>query len=197
VPVYKSVNKDFFKIWTREMAYVLGFFSADGYITINKRGGQFWCIQITDKKLLATGYIVALGLLIHNFPEGMAVFLSSFTDLKLGVLLAIAIAIHNIPEGIAVAAPIYHATLDKRKAIKYAFISGSAEPIGAIIAYFLLKPHLNQNILAYVFSLVAGIMVYISFDELLPACFRDGQGHKAILGVISGMIMVFFSLLFL
>ncbi|OGK63043.1 hypothetical protein A2334_00180 [Candidatus Roizmanbacteria bacterium RIFOXYB2_FULL_38_10] len=153
--------------------------------------------SVTDKKLLATGYIVALGLLIHNFPEGMAVFLSSFTDLKLGVLLAIAIAIHNIPEGIAVAAPIYHATLDKRKAIKYAFISGSAEPIGAIIAYFLLKPHLNQNILAYVFSLVAGIMVYISFDELLPACFRDGQGHKAILGVISGMIMVFFSLLFL
>jgi len=153
--------------------------------------------NVIDKRLLSTGIVVTLGLIIHNFPEGMAVFLSSFTSMKMGVLLAIAIAIHNIPEGIAVAAPIYYSTHNKSKAIKYAFISGMAEPLGAIIAYLLLKPYLDQNILAYVFALVAGIMVYISFDELLPACFRDSQGHHAILGIMTGMMIVSLSLLFL
>ncbi len=152
---------------------------------------------IIDRRLLSTGLVVTLGLIIHNIPEGMAVFLSSFTNIKLGILLAIAIAIHNIPEGIAVAAPIYHATLNKSKAIKYAFVSGMAEPFGAIIAYLLLKPYLNQNILSYIFALVAGVMVYISFDELLPACFRDEQGHNAILGIVTGMMIVSLSLLFL
>jgi zinc transporter, ZIP family len=153
--------------------------------------------KIFDKKLLSIGFVVTLGLVIHNLPEGMAVFLSSFTNAKLGLLLAIAIAIHNIPEGIAVAAPIYQATKNKGKAIRYAFIAGMAEPLGAIIAYLLLKPYFNQNILAYIFSLVAGVMVYISFDELLPVCFRDDKGHNAILGIVIGMIIVSISLLFL
>ena len=153
--------------------------------------------NVIDRRLLSTGLVVTLGLIIHNFPEGMAVFLSSFTNARLGVLLALAIAIHNIPEGIAVAAPIYHSTQDKGKAIKYAFISGMAEPVGAIVAYLVLKPYLNQNILSYIFSLVAGVMVYISFDELLPACFRDEQGHRAIVGIMTGMIIVAISLLFL
>ena len=153
--------------------------------------------NIIDRRLLSTGLVVTLGLIIHNFPEGMAVFLSSFTSIRLGVLLAIAIAIHNIPEGIAVAAPIYHSTQNKGKAIKYAFISGMAEPLGAIIAYLILKPYLDQNILSYIFALVAGVMVYISFDELLPACFREGHGHRAILGIMSGMMIVSLSLLFL
>lgn len=153
--------------------------------------------KIIDRKLLSTGFMVALGLIIHNFPEGMAVFLSSFSNAKLGILLAIAIAIHNIPEGIAVAAPIYHATLDRGKAIKYAFISGMAEPLGAIFAYVLLRPYLNKNIIAYIFALVAGIMIYISFDELLPTCFKDNQGHLPISGIIVGMIIAFCSLLFL
>jgi len=153
--------------------------------------------KIFDHKLLSTGFMVTLGLIIHNFPEGMAVFLSSFSNIRLGALLAIAIAIHNIPEGIAVSAPIYHATLNKGKAIKYALISGMAEPVGAIFAYILFRPYLNKNIISYIFALVAGIMVYISFDELLPASFKDDQGHKAILGVIFGMIIAFCSLLFL
>ena len=153
--------------------------------------------NIIDRRLLSTGLVVAIGLIIHNFPEGMAVFLSSFTNTRLGILLAIAIAIHNIPEGIAVAAPIYHATQDKGKAIKYAFISGMAEPLGAIIAYLILKPYLNQNILSYVFALVAGVMVYISFDKLLPASFRSENGHHAILGIMTGMMIVSLSLLFL
>lgn len=153
--------------------------------------------NIIDRRYLSTGLVVTLGLIIHNIPEGMAVFLSSFTNGRLGILLALAIAIHNIPEGIAVAAPIYQATQNKGKAIKYAFISGMAEPLGAIIALLLFKPYLNRDILSYVFALVAGVMVYISFDELLPACFRDDYGHRAILGIVTGMMIVSFSLLFL
>jgi ZIP family zinc transporter len=150
-----------------------------------------------DSKMVSTGVMVTLGLFIHNLPEGMAVFLSSFSDVRLGLLLAIAIAIHNIPEGIAVAAPIYHSTQSRSKAIKYAFLSGMAEPIGAVIAYVLLRSYLNEGVLAVIFTLVAGVMVYISFDELLPACFRDGQGHRAIAGIITGMIIVSASLMFL
>ena len=153
--------------------------------------------NVIDRRLLSAGLVVTIGLIIHNFPEGIAVFLSSFTSTRLGILLAIAIAIHNIPEGIAVATPIFQATKDKGKAIKYAFISGMAEPLGAITAYILLRPYLSTNILAYIFAVVAGVMVYISFDELLPNCFRDDYGHHAILGIISGMIIVSISLLFL
>lgn len=150
---------------------LVDFFLPHHYLEEKILGNQ----KVFDRKLLSTGFMVTIGLVIHNFPEGMAVFLSSFTNIRIGVLLAIAIAIHNIPEGIAVSAPIYHATLDKSKAIKYAFISGMAEPLGAILAYLLLKPYLNQNIISYIFSLVAGIMMYISFDELLPASFKDIQ----------------------
>lgn len=172
---------------------LLDFFLPHRYLEEKICGNE----KVIDRKLLSTGFMVALGLIIHNIPEGIAVFLSSFTNIRLGVLLAIAIAIHNIPEGIAIAAPIYHATLSKGKAMKYAFISGMAEPIGAIIAYFLFKQYLNQNVLSYIFALVAGIMVYISFDELLPACFKDDQGHRAILGIVVGMIIVSISLVLL
>ncbi len=153
--------------------------------------------SIIDHRLLSTGLIVTLGLIIHNVPEGMAVFLSSFTNIKFGILLALAIAVHNIPEGIAVAAPIFHVTQDSKKAIKYSFIAGMAEPFGAIIAYLIVKPYLNESFLSYIFAFVAGIMVYISFDELLPASFRDDHGHHAILGIITGMVIVSLSLLFL
>ena len=153
--------------------------------------------KVFDHKLLSTGFMVSIGLIIHNFPEGMAVFLSSFSNIKLGVLLAVAIAIHNIPEGIAISAPIYHATLNKGKAIKYAFISGMAEPAGAVFAYLLFRLYLNNDIIYYIFAIVAGIMIYISFDELLPACFKENKGHKAIFGIITGMIIAFCSLLFL
>lgn len=153
--------------------------------------------NVVDRRLLSTGFVVTMGLMIHNFPEGMAVFLSSFTDLKLGIMLAFAVAVHNIPEGVAVAAPIYHATQSRAKAIKYALISGMAEPLGAMIAYLLLKPYLDRNILSYVFAVVAGVMVYISFDELLPTSFRDEYGHNAILGIVAGMILVSISLVLL
>lgn len=146
------------------------------------------------KKLLNVGLMTFLGIAIHNFPEGMAVFMGSMVNLKAGYVLAIATALHNIPEGIAVAVPIYLATKSKKKAFYCSFFSGMAEPVGAIISYLILKPFITPGLLAGLYAFVAGIMIFISFDELLPSCFENSQGHNAILGIISGMGIVFLSL---
>lgn len=143
-----------------------------------------------DMNLAKTGIFVAIGLMIHNFPEGITVAMSSLANLKMGLLMTAAIALHNIPEGIAVAVPIYYGTKSRKKAFKYSFLSGMAEPLGAILAMTILWPFLNEILLSYIFALVAGIMVFISFDELLPCCFKNGHGHIAISGIMLGMILM-------
>ena len=148
-----------------------------------------------DKKLMAAGVFTTLGIAIHNFPEGVAVFMSSLVNIKLGIVLALAIALHNIPEGIAVAMPIFYATKSKREAFWYSFLSGFAEPAGAVIALLILMPFLNTSVLSFSLAFVAGIMVFISFDELLPlSCESEGY-HISILGVIIGMLIMALSLI--
>ena len=151
--------------------------------------------EIHGDELMKMGVFTALAIGIHNFPEGIATFTSALQDPGLGIAIAIAIAIHNIPEGIAVAVPIYFATGDKRKAFKLSFLSGLAEPIGALVAYLLLMPFLNDLMFGIIFSAVAGIMVFISLDELLPAAKKYDEGHHAIYGLIAGMALMAVSLL--
>ncbi len=147
-------------------------------------------------KLKKIGMLVALGIAIHNIPEGIAVSFSSISSVKLGILVAVAIALHNIPEGISVSAPIYYATKSKRKALWYSFLSGIVEPIGAILALLLFYPFINGFNLNFMFAVVAGIMVFISFDELLPTCFRYKKFHISILGLFIGMFLMSMSLYF-
>jgi len=147
-----------------------------------------------NKTLMSAGVFTAIGIGIHNFPEGLAVFMSALGDVKLGVALAFAIAIHNIPEGVAVAIPIFYATGSRKKAFWYSFLSGIAEPIGALIGVAVLMPFLNQTVLSFCLAFVAGIMVFISFDELLPLTYEQEHEHLSIIGVISGMIIMAFSL---
>jgi ZIP family zinc transporter len=152
---------------------------------------------VSEKKtppLLRTGLFVAMGIAIHNFPEGAATFVSALADPKLGVALAVAIAIHNIPEGLAVAAPIYAATGSHKKAFFYSAISGLAEPLGALIAAVFLLPILNQAVLAVTLAFVAGIMVYIALDELLPSARAFGHEHLTIAGATLGMVVMAASL---
>jgi len=151
-----------------------------------------------DKKIMKAGIYTALGIAIHNIPEGIAVFMSSMVDIKLGISLAFAIALHNMPEGIAVAMPIFYATKSKSKAFWYSFLSGIAEPIGAIIGLLALRPFLTQTFLSYCLASVAGIMIFISFDELLPLSYEgEKKGyHTTILGIIIGMIIIALSLHF-
>jgi ZIP family zinc transporter len=150
--------------------------------------------KISSSRLKRTGIVTAIAISIHNFPEGFATFVASLNELSLGVAIAAAIAIHNIPEGMAVSLPIYHATGNRKKAFKYAFFSGLAEPLGAIVGFFLIAPLLGDLTLGITFGIVAGIMVFISLDELLPAAKKYGNGHVAILGVVGGMAIMAISL---
>ena len=145
--------------------------------------------------LIKTSIMTALAVTVHNFPEGLATFVSSVNEPKLGAAIAIAVAIHNIPEGIAVALPVYCATGSRRKAFYYSVLSGAAEPLGAICAFFFLWPFLNAIVLGFVFAAIAGIMIYISFDELLPTARMYGEHHLTIYGLLSGMLVMGIGLL--
>lgn len=148
-----------------------------------------------DSELLRMGLFSALAIAIHNFPEGLATFTGALQDPTLGISIAVAIAIHNIPEGIAVSVPLYFATGDRKKAFGYSFVSGLSEPVGALLGYFLLMRFFNAAMFGVIFAGVAGIMVYISLDELLPTAEKYGEHHIAIYGLISGMIVMALSLL--
>ncbi|MDF2613383.1 MAG: zinc transporter ZupT [Clostridia bacterium] len=148
-----------------------------------------------NHKLLRMGMMSAIAIGIHNFPEGLATFMAAIKDISIGLPIAIAIAIHNIPEGIAVSVPIFYATGSKKKAFYYSFLSGLSEPIGALVGYLLLSQFFNEATFGILFALVAGIMVYISLDELLPASEKYGEHHLSIYGLIAGMIVIAISLL--
>lgn len=146
-------------------------------------------------KLKHLGLFTALALAVHNFPEGLATFMATVKDATLGVSITIAVAIHNIPEGVAVALPIYHATGSRQKAFWYSALSGMAEPVGALVGFFVLRSLLHDAAFGVLFSLVAGIMVYIALDELLPTAHEYGNGHRVIWGVVGGMMLMALSLL--
>ena len=150
-----------------------------------------------DPKLMRMGVMTALVIGIHNFPEGIATFTAAAENLTLGVAIAVAIAIHNIPEGIAVSIPIYYATGDRGKAFRLSLLSGLAEPVGALLAYLVLMPLMSPTLMGCILAAVAGIMVYISIDELLPAAREYGEAHIAIYGVVAGMALMALSLIML
>lgn len=145
--------------------------------------------------LRRTGVFTALALAIHNFPEGLATFTAALTEPALGIAIAVAIAIHNIPEGIAVSVPIYYATGDRKKAFLYSFSSGLAEPVGALVGYLILMPFFSPAVFGLLFAGVAGIMVFISIDELLPTAETYGEHHLCIYGLCAGMAVMAISLL--
>ena len=147
------------------------------------------------KNLMRTGLFTALALAIHNFPEGLATFISALQDLSIAIPVVVAIAIHNIPEGMAVSVPIYYATGSRRKAFIYSFLSGLAEPAGALVGYLILMPFLNDVIFGIIYAGVAGIMVFISFDELLPTAQEYGEHHLSVYGLVAGMMVMAVSLI--
>lgn len=148
-------------------------------------------------QLMRVGVMTALAIGIHNFPEGLATFISALHDPSLGLAIAIAIAIHNIPEGIAVSVPVYYATNDRKRAFFWSFLSGLAEPVGAVIGYLILLPIMSHTVMGVLFGVVAGIMVFISIDELLPAARDYGEHHLSVYGLVAGMAVMATSLLLL
>ncbi len=155
-------------------------------------------VKVFDQRshsLLRMGLFMALVIAIHNFPEGLATFVSALNDPHMGVVIAVAIAIHNIPEGIAVAIPVYYATGSRRRAFGLSLLSGVLEPVGAVVGYFILRPFMNETVFGILFASVAGIMVFISLDELLPTAREYGEHHLAIYGLVIGMMVMALSLL--
>jgi len=171
-----------------------GIFLIDWLVPHEYLGEEDFGGDAPGKGLMRTGMLVAFGIGIHNLPEGMATFAGSLQDVNVGIAIAVAIGIHNIPEGLAVSAPIYAATGSRRKAFFWAFISGASEPVGAAIAALVLLPFLSPAVLSWVLAAVAGIMVAISLDELMPAAKTYGSEHTPILGAIAGMVVMAFSL---
>ncbi len=149
----------------------------------------------SQNRLMRMGLFTALAIAIQNFPEGLATFTAALTDPGLGIAIAVAIAIHNIPEGIAVSVPIFYATGSKRKAFCLSFLSGLAEPVGAMVGYLILRPFMNDTVFGILFGAVAGIMVFISVDELLPTAEEYGEHHLSVYGLIGGMAVMAVSLL--
>ncbi|MFW5859700.1 MAG: zinc transporter ZupT [Planctomycetota bacterium] len=151
--------------------------------------------EMQDRKLLRMGLFTALAIAIHNFPEGLATFTAALQDPSLGLAIAVAIAIHNVPEGIAVSVPVYYATGRRRSAFLWSFLSGLAEPVGALLGFLVLMPFMNDVVYGLLFGSVAGIMVFISLDELLPSAETYGKHHLTISGLIVGMAVMALSLL--
>lgn len=145
--------------------------------------------------MMRVGLISLLVITLHNLPEGIITFFSTVEDPAVGMTIALAIFIHNVPEGIAIAAPIYHATNSKTKAILYSLVAGLAEPLGAVIAYLIFGTFISGFVLGALFSLVAGVMVYIAFDELLPASRSHGNHHYSMIGLFSGIFVMGLSLI--
>ena len=148
-------------------------------------------------KIKRAGLLTAIAICVHNFPEGMATFLTTTQNLTLGISVGLAIAIHNIPEGIAVALPIYHVTGKKRYAMLYAALSGITEPIGALIGMVLFSLFLPQILVGILLSAVAGIMIYLSFDTLLPLSREYGNWHLSMIGIVTGILFIWTSLILL
>ena len=148
-----------------------------------------------DYKIKRAGLFTAIAICVHNFPEGMATFFTTTQNITLGLSVGIAIAIHNIPEGIAVALPMYHVTGKKRYAMLYAALSGITEPIGALAGMFIFGLFLPQVLIGALMAAVAGIMIYISFDTLLPLAKEYGDWHQSIVGILSGILVIWVSLI--
>jgi len=147
----------------------------------------------SPQNLERTGLLLALGVSIHNFPEGMATFVATLESFSIGFPIALAVAIHNIPEGLAISAPIYAATGNRRKAFLWSFFSGVSEVAGAVLAAVTLMPLLSETLMGFSLAAVAGIMVLISLDELIPCAKALASEHMPILGVIVGMILMMVS----
>lgn len=149
-----------------------------------------------DKKHVARmGLMAALAITAHNFPEGMATFFATLDDPAIGAPLAMAIAIHNIPEGVSIAIPVYYATGSRKKAVLACTISAVAEPVGALLGYAVLQPFLSQAVYGWIFGIIAGIMVFLALDELLPTAKKYAKGHETVYGMVLGMAMLALSLI--
>ncbi len=139
-----------------------------------------------DAGLFKVGMLMAIGMTLHNVPEGIAIGAGYLQSRDLGLLLAIAIALHNIPEGMAIALPIRESGVSRWTAFKLALFSGMVEPVGAFLAGLLLE--FFRGFVPFVLAFAGGVMVFLTLDELIPAMRERGHEHFTSLGIITGCV---------
>lgn len=206
VEIFQKSFLAFREVFDEDDAYrisTLCFFAGMGFIVLldhfipNPHPDPVTTPQNTTEKVARVGLMTTLAITAHNFPEGAATFFATLDDPVVGLSLAIAIAIHNIPEGISIAIPVYYATGSRLKALIAVTLSAIAEPIGALIAFVLLAPFLSPSVFGAVFGFIAGAMVFLALDELLPAAKRYAKGHETVYGMVMGMAIMAASLVLL
>lgn len=202
VEIFPSAYEALAQIYTEETSYMLttlSFFLGIGCVmlldlltpNLDKKNLK----EQDFSSLKRTGLMVALVITMHNLPEGLVTFLAAMQNPTTGIAIAAAIAIHNIPEGMAVSIPVYYATNSKKKAFYYCLLSALAEPVGALLGYLVLLPILSEEVLAIIFAVIAGAMVFISIDELLPAAYQYSGKRLTAYGFVSGMLLMALSLM--
>lgn len=144
----------------------------------------------SNGKLFRVGLVSMIAITLHNFPEGIATFMSGYQNTALGISISLAIAMHNIPEGIAVAMPIYYSTGNRSKALRYTLYSGLSEPVGALLAFLILKPFISEVLLGLIFAFVMGIMLYICFEELIPSSREYGYIKLSLCSIFLGICIM-------
>jgi ZIP family zinc transporter len=207
VEIFTKSNSSFAQVYDAKFAYTaatLAFFAGVMVLVLIDRlipnphahlsHSEVLDKAIDQKHLAKIGLLATLAITIHNFPEGMATFFATLDNPSVGASLAIAIAVHNIPEGVSIALPVYYATGSKKMAFLATGISGLAEPVGALIGYLVLAPFLSPFVYGTVFGMIAGAMVFLALDELLPAAKRYASGHETVYGIVSGMAVLALSL---
>jgi len=152
--------------------------------------------ETTTEDLYRLGILNMIVLILHNFPEGIATFLSSYQDISLGIKLGIAIMLHNIPEGISIAVPIYYSTKSIKKAFKATFISGISEPVGALLAYIFLKNYVSELMISIVLIVVAGLMITLSIQEMLPKALQYKENKSIWIGLGVGVGLIILNMIF-
>ena len=165
---------------------IIGTFLTKKITILNKGEGS---------SLFQLGIINMCVLMLHNFPEGVATFLSSYQNFNLGIRVSIAIMLHNIPEGICIAVPIYYATGSTKKAFQYTFISSLSEPLGAVLTYFFLQKYINDLIINIILLFTGFLMIFLSIEEILPIAKQYKEDRYMIVGGLLGIVIISISLI--
>lgn len=112
-----------------------------------------------SNSLIKTGIIVAIGLAIHNIPEGLAIGSGFDVSRSLGISLAIVICLHDIPEGLAMSIPMKKGGISKFKILMYVILSGITTAIGTLVGSII--GGISKNVITFCLSFASGAMLYI------------------------------------
>lgn len=146
------------------------------------------CHEKGHHHLFKTSLMTTIGISLHKFPEGMAIFMATMTNVMLGLSVTVAIALHHVLEGVSIAVPLYQATKDKKKTIQYLFFSGLVEPVGALFAFLIIKPFFNQMLLGVIYSIISGTMIFLLVHEIIPSM-KEYKRKRSLLFIAIGFLL--------